>query len=255
MGRSTLVFIICALVALQSGLVVACPTGCSSCSGSYCTACFTGYYLTIYNTCSSCMNGCQSCRQYPVCDTCKSSYYLQNGNCFSCTSNCASCTDGFSCLRCNGGYYLDNAQRYCNSCVSNCASCTGPNQCSSCSSTYNKVSGPNGDECHASIMTYVMWMIFGLLFIICLPLIICCCCVQSCRNSMGWTNTTNNVDYYSQEPSYNNHFSHGHPPPHPSNFNHGHPPPHPSNFAQPPNNMGGGVMPPPHTQGNSGMPW
>lgn len=106
-------------------------TNCAVCSGSKCTRCNDGYYLTAQNKCQQCLsNSCLTCESSSPtnCSSCQSGFVLVNGKCYACSevvsSKCNSCSIvdckqcisttslGFNglCVKCN------NIQMQCSSC-------------------------------------------------------------------------------------------------------------------------------------------
>ncbi|ELP89926.1 protein serine/threonine kinase, putative [Entamoeba invadens IP1] len=129
-------------------------TNCAICSGTTCTKCNDGYYLSS-GSCSSCSYRCVTCfgSSYTQCYSCKNGYYLKDPNyCYSCSSPCNYCTTATSCVTCNQYYYLSGTS--CLSCYSSCSYCSGPNsnQCTSCRLHYYYSSG-SCIACHSSCNT------------------------------------------------------------------------------------------------------
>ncbi|KAL4480242.1 hypothetical protein ABPG74_020758 [Tetrahymena malaccensis] len=113
-----------------NGICQQCPQNCNTCSSqTICTACQTGYYLTLDGSCT------QSCpltftvdstKTKCVCDInrtlqnnscpCNTAFVDIGGTCKPCPQNCQTCTSQTTCQVCQAGFY----QTVNNTCVSQC---------------------------------------------------------------------------------------------------------------------------------------
>ncbi len=113
---------------------------CATQSGSTCTKCNSGYYLSG-NTCVSCPSNatCTGTSTF----TCSSGYYKNGSSCSKCSSGCSACTSSTNCTACSSGTLVNG------SCVDDCDYWSIAYN--SCSQGYRKPkSGGSCEKCPAN---------------------------------------------------------------------------------------------------------
>ncbi|KAM3127649.1 hypothetical protein pb186bvf_020246 [Paramecium bursaria] len=128
------------------GSCSACPSHCSVCTELGCTTCVSGYQIQQNATCLSCtatniLNCVSSSCDGSTCLSCGTGYSLVSNACVLCPSNCSTCTSITACSTCVTGY-INNSSNQCQVCPANCLSCsflgssTTQTTCTKCADTY-----------------------------------------------------------------------------------------------------------------------
>ena len=133
-----------------SGVCIACPTGCSSCSSDLkeCYSCDDDYEYA-HTTCKKiCLPFCKSCDD--PCTVCDSGYLSEFGKCVQCKYPCTSCIDStHKCTSCPPLYSLSDFRCHTN-CLEHCKSCDDP--CSTCEEGFLNFKGAC-EKCHLTCQT------------------------------------------------------------------------------------------------------
>lgn len=106
-----------------------CNFPCSTCSGTSCLTCATGYVLSgsacVFDPATACN---------PVCETCPAGSYLSGTTCTRCTAaGCSTCASD-TCSACFDGFFLSGSA--CNACPASCKTCSDATTCITCADGY-----------------------------------------------------------------------------------------------------------------------
>ena len=152
-----------------------------------CDTCKSGFFLGESKTfCTPCTSGCAKCDRFGVCQSCIGGSYLDNGICISCSPQCLNCGAKTGCTLCMSGFW-PGPNGTCTKCITNCQECLTPSTCEKCSGTfkYEMNKNTNRMECMLTTWTYAMYVVIGVILLVCVAFIVVCAC--SGKSISKWT--------------------------------------------------------------------